>query len=354
MEGNAGNVIERLKNFVPFNGLSEEALKIAMQQARLVRLEKGQNLFNKGQADHSSFYLLSGEVTLDASDDGAPPLIIRADSDAARHPLARLKPRMYTCQARARCEIVEFSDDALDGLVARDQATSYEVTEFEGEDPSWLFDLLRNQSFTKVPPANLHSLFGRFHALHVKAGEAVIRQGDAGDYYYMIREGRAQVSRVSSMGKPVVLAELGPGQGFGEEALISGDPRNASVTMLSDGLLMRLAASDFHILLQEPLVHQVNLDEAGAMVHWRGAILLDVRMEDEYKQGSLRGSLNLPLYLLRLRSKALDPSRPYIVFCQTGRRSSNAAFIMAQRGFNVFVLAGGLGALNIPQLQSNT
>lgn len=354
MEGNAGNALDQLKNFVPFNGLSEEALKLATQQGRLIRLDKNQMLFAQGATDRSSYYLLSGEVTLDAADDGAPPLIIRSDSEAARHPLARLKPRMYTCMSRSRCDVVEFSDDALDGLVARDQATSYEVTEFEGEDPSWLFDLLRNQSFTKVPPANLHSLFGRFHAHHVKAGEAVIRQGDAGDYYYMIREGRAQVTRSGSIGKPVVLAELGPGQGFGEEALISGDPRNATVTMLSDGLLMRLAASDFHILLQEPLVHQVNLDEAGAMVHWRGAVLLDVRMEDEYKQGSLRGSLNLPLYLLRLRSKALDPSRPYIVFCQTSRRSSTAAFIMAQRGFNVFVLAGGLDALNIPQLKANT
>lgn len=337
----------QLAQLVPFNGLSEEALQLAVQQARLPRLEQGQTLFSRGEEDRESYYLLAGEVALDAEEGDTPPLIIRAGSDAARHPLARLKPRLYTCVARTPCELLAYSDDALDALVARDQATSYEVTEFEGDDPSWLFDLLRNPSFNRVPPANLHALFGRFEAVPVTAGQTVIRQGEAGDYYYLIREGEAQVTRTTQSGKPVVLARLAPGQGFGEDALISGEPRNATVTMLGNGLLMRLAASDFRTQLQEPLVRQVTAEEAAAMVRWRGAVLLDVRMEDEYKQGSLKGSLNLPLYLLRLRAKALDPSRPYILFCQTGSRGSTAAFLLAQRGFDAHVLTGGLDAMNI-------
>jgi len=337
----------QLLQLVPFNGLSDEALQLAVQQGRPLRLEQGQTLFARKETDHETYYLLSGEVSLDSEDAEAPSLTIRAGSEAARHPLARLKPRLYTCVARTPCEVVAFADDGLDRLVARDQATSYEVTEFEGDDPSWLFDLLRNQSFSRVPPANLHSLFGRFEPLPVAAGQEILRQGEAGDYYYLIREGSAQVTRSTKGGKPVVLARLEPGQSFGEDALISGEPRNATVSMLSNGLLMRLAASDFRILLQEPLVHQVAADEAGAMVRWRGAVLLDVRMEDEYKHGSLKGSLNLPLYLLRLRAKALDPARPYILYCQTGRRSSTAAFLLAQRGFDAHVLTGGLDAMNI-------
>lgn len=337
----------QLAQLVPFNGLSDEALQLAGQQARPLRLEQGRTLFQRGDEDNESYYLLDGEVALDAGDDDAPPLIIRAGGDAARHPLARLKPRAYTCVARMPCELVAYADDALDRLVARDQATSYEVTEFEGDDPSWLFDLLRNQSFTRVPPANLHSLFGRFEPVSAVAGEGVVRQGEAGDYYYLIREGEAEVTRSTRDGKSVVLARLGPGQGFGEDALISGEPRNATVRMLGNGLLMRLAASDFRTLLQEPLVQGIAADAAAALVRWRGAVLIDVRMEDEYKQGSLKGSLNLPLYLLRLRAKALDPARPYILFCQTGRRSSTAAFLLAQRGFDAHVLTGGLNAMNI-------
>lgn len=337
----------QLSQLVPFNGLSDEALQLAIQQSSVQHLSEGQTLFARKETDHDSYYLLDGEVSLDSEDADAPSLIIRAGSEAARHPLARLKPRLYTCITRTPCEVVVFADDALDRLVARDQATSYEVTEFEGDDPSWLFDLLRNQSFARVPPANLHSLFSRFEPLPVVAGQEIVRQGEVGDYYYLIREGRAQVTRSTKGGKPVLLAHLEPGQGFGEDALISGETRNATVSMLSNGLLMRLAASDFRTLLQEPLVRQVAADEAGAMVRWRGAVLLDVRMEDEYKQGSLKGSRNIPLYLLRLRANALDSSRPYILYCQTGRRSSTAAFLLAQRGFDAHVLTGGLDAMKI-------
>jgi len=343
-----------LSQLVPFNGLSEEALQLAVQQGRMLHLETGQTLFARGDVDRDSYYLLDGEVSLDAAEDDAPPLIIHAGSDAARQPLARLKPRLYTCVAHVPCAVMVFADDALDRLVARDQATSYEVTEFEGDDPSWLFDLLRNPSFSRVPPANLHSLFGNFEPLPVAPGQEVIRQGEVGDYYYLIREGSAQVTRAAKDGKPALLARLEPGQGFGEEALISGEPRNATVTMLSQGLLMRLAAGDFRTLLQQPLIHQVAPDQAAAMLRTRGAVLLDVRMEDEYRQGSLKGSINLPLYLLRLRAKSLDISRPYILFCQTGRRSSIAAFLLAQRGFDAHVLSGGLDAMKIPNPASNS
>lgn len=68
-----------------------------------------------------------------------------------------------------------------------------------------------------------------------KAGEVIIQQGEAANYYYLIREGRAQVAR----SEPDALAALGPGDSFGEEALLTGERRNATVTLLSDGLLMR-------------------------------------------------------------------------------------------------------------------
>jgi len=332
------------RRFVPLNGLSDEALAQAAGQARYVRLARGQTLFRQGDQDDQRYYLIAGEMALDAGD-GSDPLIIRADSEAARHPLARLKPRRYTGIARADCELAAFSEQALETLVARDQATSYEVTEFEGDDPGWMFDLLRNPAFSRVPPANLHALFSRFAPLPVSTGQVIIRQGDAGDFYYLIRQGHAQVDRAVAPDKRIGLARLDPGQGFGEEALISGAPRNATVTMLTDGLLMRLAAADFHAQLQEPLVHLVEAAEAAALVRERGAQLIDVRMEDEFRHGSLAGAINIPLYLLRVKANTLGKERIYILFSHTVRRGGTAAFLLAQRGFDVRVLRGGLSGL---------
>lgn len=335
------------QQFVPLNGLSAEALGQALRGAREIHLPAGETLFHRGDADDHSYYLLQGEFALDAGD-GSDPLVIHAGSEAARHPLARLKPRLYRGLARCDCRLGCFSDSALEGLVTRDQATAYEVTEFEGDDPSWMFDLLRNPAFAKVPPGNLHTLFNRFEPLSVRAGQAVIRQGDAGDYYYLIRQGRAQVTRGHGQDAGVRLALLEPGQGFGEEALISGEPRNATVTMLDDGLLMRLAARDFTEQLQEPLVHQVGPAEAIALIQARGAQLVDVRLEDEFRLGTLKGAINIPLYLLRVRANSLPRDRLFILFCQTGRRSETAAFLLAQRGFDVRVLRDGLGSLPGP------
>jgi CRP-like cAMP-binding protein len=337
---------KELAQLIPLSDLSGEALKQAAGLAKVIELEAGRTVFRKGSQDDRSFYLLAGEVALDSEDDSTP-MLVKAGSDTARHPLSRLKPRAYTCIARTPCQLVSFSDDDLDHLVARDQATAYEVTEFEGDDPQWMFDLLSNPAFSSVPPGNLHILFSRFKAMPVEAGEVIVEQGGAGDYYYLIRSGRARVTRSAGESKVIPLAELKPGQGFGEEALISGDPRNATVTMISAGTLMRLPAADFDNLLREPLVHRVNLAQGAELIK-HGAQLIDVRLEAEFEEGSLKGSINLPLYLLRLKANNLDRKRTFILFCQSGRRSSAAAFLLTQRGFDARVLDGGLTALRKP------
>ena len=48
--------------------------------------------------------------------------------------------------------------------------------------------------------------------------------------------------------------------------------------------------------------------------------------------------------MLRLKVDSLDPKLSYIVCCDTGRRSSAAAFLLSERGFQTFVLKGGIGA----------
>ena len=64
-------------------------------------------------------------------------------------------------------------------------------------------------------------------------------------------------------------------------------------------------------------------------------------MASEYHYDHLAGALSLPLSEIRQLAKDLAPTKPYVLYCQTGRRSSAAAFILVQRGFDVVVLAGG-------------
>lgn len=339
---------EDLANLIPFDCLSSEALSQLVGQAREIPLPVGQVLFQRGDSDPHRYYLIEGRIALD-SGDGSPPMLVRADSEAGSRPLARLKPRRYTAVAHTFCRVVAFDEATLERLIARDQRAAYEVEEFEGNDPYWMFDLLRNPAYTRVPAASLHDLFNRFQPMSVTAGQVIIHQGDpVGDHYYLIREGQAQVSRRNDAGQVVVLAKLGPGDGFGEEALIVHAARRATVTMLGDGLVMCLSAVDFDTLLKEPLVRQVSAAEAMTLLQGGNADLVDVRVADEFKLGNIKGSFNFPLCTLRLKSGALDKQRLHILLSDTERRSSIAAFILAQRGLDVRVLAGGLNALKQP------
>lgn len=335
-------MLDYLDQFVPISSLSQQSMEELGKCIEVLQFSPGQTLFKQGDNDKWLYYLLDGQVSL--VDAGRAPILIDAGSDDGRYALARLKPRRYTGMAKTAAKILRVDEETLDRFVTMDQATGFEVTEFEGDDPEWMFTVLTLPTFQRLPPANTNAMFGRFERVEFKAGDVVIRQGDPGDNYYLIREGEAEVSRAGDDGKATVLAKLGKGDGFGEEALISGMPRNATVTMLSHGVLMRMAQKDFNELLKAPMVKWVTPEQVKQMLA-AGAGLIDVRLEDEFKGGTLKGAVNIPLAQLRSKAESLDPKKKYIVFCQSGQRSAAAAFLLEQRGLDVHVLKGGLDSV---------
>lgn len=83
------------------------------------------------------------------------------------------------------------------------------------------------------------------------AHTVVVNQGEVPEYFYLIREGRVQVFRETEDGIRTELATLGPGQYFGELALVTGQPRTASVETLEETRLMVINREEFDHLLDE-------------------------------------------------------------------------------------------------------
>ena len=81
------------------------------------------------------------------------------------------------------------------------------------------------------------------------AGTRVFHEGDRSDACYIVREGSFRVTREHSDGRAITLATLGPGEIFGELAMLDGDVRSASAEALSDGELLALPAGDVRALL---------------------------------------------------------------------------------------------------------
>ena len=337
-----------LRSFSPLGGLKAENLNALARKTVLRSLEAGRILFKEGDTDKKTYYLVAGSVDLCVGERTAAT--IRAGSAEARNALGPSVPRRCTARAVTDIDYVVIDSDLLDVLLTWDQTGQYEVGELRVGDEAgddWMTILLQNGAFHRIPPANLQAVFLRMQRMNHVAGDVIIRQGDEGDYFYVIVEGRCVVSRETPLNREGIrLAELGKGESFGEEALISGARRNATVSMLTDGSLMRLGKDDFTTLLNEPMLQWVDYEQARQVVAG-GGTWIDVRLPSEFEHCHLEPSLNVPLYFIRLKLKTLDPSVRYVVVCDNGRRSSAAAYILNERGFDACVLRGGIGATDI-------
>jgi CRP-like cAMP-binding protein len=339
-----------LRRYVPLGDLTAANLQDLASKSAIETLPAGKAMFKRGDSDNRSFYLVSGEIRL-VSLPGQPERLINANSQQARFPVEHLRPRQSTAIAKTEVKFFRIDNDLLDILLTWDQNAGYHVAEInqdsEGEDDDndWMTRMLRLHIFHHIPPTNIQALFMRMTSVSFKANEVVIHQGDDGDYYYFIKSGRAIVTHQTKLGKVIKLAELEAGQGFGEESIISGTTRNATVTMITEGSLMRLAKKDFEELLKTPVLQKVDFAEAQRMFKQENAIFLDVRLESEHKNAHIPGSMNIPLYILRIKASTLDKNRTYITYCDTGRRSSSAAYLLTERGFHAVYLDGGLMAL---------
>jgi len=345
-----------LKTLVPPQSLTQENFQELAAKAVVEDLPAGRTIFKKGDMDRKTVYLLSGEIQL-MNDKGLVGTL-RGGTKEAKHPIANQQPRQMTAKAKTSVTITRFDTDLLDILLTWDQLSGIEVSDISMEEEEqqqasvgsgdWMTRILQSKSFLRIPPANIQTMFMRLQEVPAKKDQVIVKQGDPGDYYYIICRGKCKVTRASASGSSVTLAQLSDGDAFGEEALLSEGKRNATVTMETDGLLMRLSKEDFNALLKAPMLKTVALDEAKQMVK-DGAVLVDVRMESEHKAGNIKGSINVPLFMLRLKAESLDPSKKYICYCETGRRSQAAAYIMSEAGFDSYVLKGGLQAMQAPQ-----
>jgi CRP-like cAMP-binding protein len=334
-----------LKTLIPANALNVENFQELASKARLEEIPAGKVIFKQGETDRKLIYLLEGDVIVSGGD-GAR--VISGGTDAARHPLDNHQPRQATVTAKTACKLTKFDSDLLDILLTWDQLSGIEVNEIQVDDDDddesgdWMTRILQSQAFLQIPPANIQAMFMRMQEVPVRAGDTIINQGDDGDFYYIITNGQAKVTRASKTGSELKLATLHAGDAFGEEALLSDSKRNANIIMTSDGSLMRLSKEDFNQLLKEPMLSWVSYDEALDIIRDEDAKWLDVRLETEYQNTGLEGSINIPLFMLRMKMDSMNADLTYIVYCDTGRRSSAAAFLLSERGFNVCVLKGGV------------
>ena len=336
--------MDLLKGFSPLDGLKRDNLAALARKVQLRELSPGQVLFKEGDTEKRTFYIATG--ILELVDQGKVVGTVEGGTDMARNPIAPVFPRRVSARARDRVQFISIDSDLLDVMLTWDQTGTYEVSELQGKGDvggdDWMTMLLQTKAFHKIPPANIQAIFMRMQQINYRAGDVILKQGTEGDYFYVLTRGSAIVTRETPLSKDgIKLAELLVGDTFGEEALISDAKRNATITMTSDGSVMRLGKDDFKSLLNEPMLDWISYDKAQEIVA-AGGVWLDVRLPSEYENHHLDNAINIPLYFIRLKMSTLDQDTDYVVCCDTGRRSSAGAYILSGRGHQAYVLQGGI------------
>ncbi len=180
-----------------------------------------------------------------------------------------------------------------------------------------------------VAPADAAAVLQALHPVVLAGGEWLFRQGDDGDSLFLLARGRLQVwieGDNGAAGKPVLVAEVGPGETVGEISLLTGGPRSASLRAVRDSLLLRMDAAAFDRLGRErpQIVRQVA-----------GGIASRLRDRSLGKTGVRRGFRTLAVV-------PLDPG--------TSDLAHRLGEALAHRAPTQVLTSSGLRALGAPAL----
>ena len=141
---------------------------------------------------------------------------INPASESRRSPLNITQPTQVSAVAKSDVTLLAVDSDFIDLVLAWSESGG-EETDTAGvslhDDNDWMSSLLQSPLFSRLPPANIRQLFIRFSAQKVQADEIVIRQGERGDYFYVLESGSAMVMDSGTM-------QLGRGESLADTARV--------------------------------------------------------------------------------------------------------------------------------------
>jgi len=158
--------------------------------------------------------------------------------------------------------------------------------------PSRVLELLRSMDlFTELDDHELGKITRLLKELKIAENEVIFNQGDPGDALYIVLQGRVRIATTDSFGRERVLAFYGPGEFFGDMAVLTGDPRSATAGASSDVRLLQLRKDDFDVLVATNI--GVMRGMMRVMVERQAALNTRLTQEVGATQGDVRGQVTV-------------------------------------------------------------
>ncbi len=248
--------VERLAKMPVFSGLTEEVLWAVSERLLLRHVPAGELVFAEG-APGDAFYLIdSGQVEIVSEGAAGSAILALLGPNEFFGEMALLtgKPRSTGARAATHVNLWVLYRGDFDDLVNRHPSISLTLSRVLSErlaemDRRFSESHLRGlKLLAGLSSSQLEDVSRRLSPIRFRQGEVILREGDPGYEMYFIESGRVRVVRGSGT-NAIILAELGAGDLFGEMALLTGKPRSATVTALSDLDLWSMPQSDFDELV---------------------------------------------------------------------------------------------------------
>jgi CRP-like cAMP-binding protein len=226
-----------------FADLPEVILNDLAGRVSLRTFLPGQPVFRQGDRATAFYVVRAGTVDIemehpDTGDTQVLNQLVRGDSFGELG-LLQATPRTATARATDELELIEVDKGTFDRLLA----DAIETPNF-GLTLQAMAELRDLPAYAHLSSEGLADVLGHGSWITAAPGADILRQGEEGDAFYAIRSGRADVFRD---GEPI--ASLGPGDHFGETALLDDAPRNATVTAHTPLRAFRLSRDGFESLI---------------------------------------------------------------------------------------------------------
>lgn len=236
---------ELLKGTTAFSILSDRELEQFGERFQLVHYTLGQQVVSAGDEADAFYVVYSGRARVVATNSVGEEVTVgtltRGNSFGEQGLLTR-SPRNFTIRAASDLALLRLDKQDFESLLGQRPGLREYFDSYISEISIRNF-LKLCTAFAPLSPQEIRDLLNSMEIKEYGAKERIIREGEAGDAFYLLRSGSAEVIRESDANK--VLNRLKAGDSFGELALLTGQVRAASIFTTEPSSVFRLNKVDF-------------------------------------------------------------------------------------------------------------
>ncbi|MBI5739804.1 MAG: cyclic nucleotide-binding domain-containing protein [Nitrospirae bacterium] len=330
-----------LKKYCYFSHLSDSALKAVAARLHTVEFPAGTEIIREDAAADAFYLVKEGEVEIFKKTQWgqkAKLSVISHGKGFGEMALLTCSPRCCSVTAKTDVRLLALMKADFEEIVRLDSAFSM-LAEKRVKSYEQYNRMKTLQPFALLEPEKMAAVLDKLEERSFRAGEDIVVEGAKGDLYFIVKSGCVEVIKKNLDGKAERVAVLREGQGFGEEALITGAPRSATVRASDDVIVWTLSQDAFLDVMRSAFLEEISSEDVLKNEH---PSYLDVRMQMEVAEERIPRSVHIPLDELRGRYQELDGAKEYYVYCLLGARSAIAAFLLNSRGIKARSIKGGL------------